>query len=94
MIKPFKLNKIQQSLLINDLRDQLERILIHVQTIIHVLPSDLRYLDSYYDFSQLLKHNLSRYYNFIMGKYNFIDHTSQYQVLRKTENKYGYLDEI
>jgi hypothetical protein len=94
MIKPFKLNKIQQSILLNDLRDHLERILKHVQTVIYTLPDDKRYLDSYYNFSQLLKNNLSKYYNFIMTKYKFIDHTSQYQVIRTSEDKYGFIDEI
>ena len=92
MIKPFKLNKIQQSILINDLRDQLERILKQIESIIYVLPNQQEYINSLYNFSQLIRSHLSRYYNRIMSDYNYIDHTSQYQLIRSSENKYDFLD--
>ncbi len=92
MITPFKLSPIQQSILINDIRDQLERILKHIQTIIHKIPSNTRYLDSFYQFSQLIRSHLSRYYNRILSDLKFDDHTSQYQLLRTSEDKYGWLD--
>lgn len=92
MIKPFKLNKIQQSLLLNDLRDQLERILKQIESIIYLLPNQQEYINSLYNFSQLIRSHLSRYYNRIMSDYNFFDHTSQYQLIRSSENKYDFLD--
>jgi hypothetical protein len=92
LVQPFKLSKIQQSILINDIRDQLERIFKHIQTIIYKVPSNTRYLDSYYQFFQLLRSHLSRYYNRILSDLNFSDHTSQYQLIRTSEDKYGWLD--
>jgi hypothetical protein len=92
MIKSFKLSPIQQTILINDIRDQLERILKHSQSIIHKIPSNTRYLDSFYQFNQLIRSHLSRYYNRILSDLNFTDHTSQYQLLRTSEDKYGWLD--
>ena len=92
LIKPFKLSPIQQSILINDIRDQLERTLKHIQNIIHKIPSNTRYLDAYYQFSQLIRSHLSRYYNRILSDLKYTDHTSQYQLLRTSEDKYGWLD--
>jgi len=92
MIQPFKLSSIQKTILINDIRDQLERILKHIQTIIYKIPSNTRYLDSFYQFNQLMRSHLSRYYNRILSDLNYIDHTSQYQLLRSSEDKYGWLD--
>ncbi len=92
MIQPFELSSIQKTILINDIRDQLERILKHIQTIIYKIPSNTRYLDSFYQFNQLIRSHLSRYYNRILSDLNYIDHTSQYQLLRTSEDKYGWLD--
>jgi hypothetical protein len=92
MIKPFNLNKIQHTILINDLRDQLERILKHIETIIFVIPNQQEYINSLYDFSQLIRSHLSRYYNRIMSDYKFTDHTSHYQLLRSSENKYDFIN--
>ena len=92
MIKPFELNKIQHSILINDIRDQLERVLKHIQIMIHGLPNEYRYLNSYYNFNQLIRSHLSKYYNRIMSDYNYIDHTSQYHLIRSSENKYDFID--
>ena len=92
MIKPFKLQDSHRSILINDLRDQLELILKDIQTIIYVLPNDLIYLDAFYQFNQIIKSHLSRYYNRILSDYNFNDHTSQYLLIRSSEDKYDFLD--
>ena len=94
MIQPSKLSNSQQHILINDLRDQLERVFKHLQTIIHVLPNENIYLDSYYNFYQLLRNQLSRYYNRIMSMYKINDHTSQYQLVRSSEKKYDFIDMI
>jgi len=94
LIKPVDLNPIQHSILINDIRDQLERILKHIQTIIHKIPHDSNYLDAYYMFNQLIRAHLSRYYNRILSDYKYSDHTSQYQLIRISEDKYGFIDEI
>ena len=92
MIQPSKLTKSQQQILINDLRDQLERVMTHIQTIINVLPNEYIYLNSYYNFYQLMRNQLSRYYNRILSMYKINDHTSQYQLLRTSENKYNFID--
>ena len=92
MIEPTDLSKGQQQILINDLRDQLDRILKQIETIIHVIPNEHTYLDNYYYFYQLLRNHLSKYYNEIIDKYNIIDHTSLYQLLRTGENKYDFID--
>jgi hypothetical protein len=92
MIKPAELSKDKQQILINDLRDQLERILKQIETIIYVIPNEHTFLDSYYYFYQLLRNHLSKYYNEMMDKYNINDHTSQYQVLRTGEDKYDFID--
>lgn len=92
MIKPFKLNKSHHSILINDLRDQLEKILQHINNFVHILPNEDRYLNIYYRFKQLIKLYLSRYYNEILTIYNYIDHTSNYELNRTlNDNKYGFL---
>ena len=90
MIQPFKLNKNHQTILINDLRDQLEAILEFNDTFIHILPNEDRYLESYYKFKQLIKLYLSRYYNEILTIYNYINHDSNYELYR-TQTKYGFL---
>lgn len=92
LIRPLQLNKLQKSILINDLRDQLERIMQHIETFIHVIPNEIRYLNGYYEFSQLIKFHLTKYYQKILIDNNINDHTSQYQLLRSSENKYGFLD--
>lgn len=92
MIKPAELSKDKQQILINDLRDQLERILKQIETIIYVIPNEHTFLDSYYYFYQLLRNHLSKYYNEMIDKYNVNDHTSQYQVLRTGEDKYDFID--
>ena len=94
MIQPNKLSNSHQQILINDLRDQLERIMKHIETIIYVIPNDSVYLDNYYNFYQLLRNQLSRYYNRILSMYKINDHTSQYQILRLAENKYDFIDNI
>jgi len=94
MIQPSKLTNSQQHILLNDLRDQLERVMKHIQTIIHVIPNENIYLDSYYKFYQLIRNQLSRYYNRILSMYKINDHTSQYQLLRTSENKYDFIDNI
>ena len=92
LIQQLKLSPIQQSILINDVRDQLERILKHIQHIIYKIPSNTRYLDAYYQFFQLIRSHLSRYYNRILSDLKYSDHTSNYQLLRTSEDKYGWLD--
>lgn len=90
LITPFKLNKSHHSILLNDLRDQLEAILQLNDTFIHILPNEDRYLEAYYKFKQLIKLYLSRYYNEILTIYNYVDHTSNYELYR-TQNKYSFL---
>ena len=90
MIKTFKLNKSHHLILINDLRDQLDAILQFNDTFIHILPNEDEYLKAYYQFKQLIKLYLSRYYNEILTIYNYIDHTSNYQQY-STQTKYGFL---
>jgi hypothetical protein len=92
MVKPFTLRQNHHTILINDLRDQLEMILKGIQSIIYVLPHDLIYLDAFYQFNQIIKSHLSRYYNKILFKYNYNDHTSQYLLNRTSEDKYYFLD--
>ena len=92
MIRPFTLESNHHSILINDLRDQIELIIKHIQTMIHVLPNELIYLNAFYQFSQIIKSHLSRYYNRILSDYNYYDHTSQYLLIRSSENKYNFLD--
>jgi hypothetical protein len=88
------LTKTQLKISINDLRDQLERILKYSQTLIHLMPHDKTYLDEFFIFNQLLKQCLSNYYNEIISIYGINDHTHQYELLRSSENKYGYVDMI
>jgi len=92
LIKPIELSEIQQSILINDIRDKLERVMKHIETMIFNNPKDITYLESYYQFYQLIRSHLSRYYNKILSDYNFKDHTSQYQLTRSSENKYDFLN--
>ena len=92
LIKPLQLNKLQKSILINDLRDQLERVMQHIETFIHVIPNEIRYLNGYYEFSQLIRSHLTKYYQKILTDNNINDHTSQYQLIRSSENKYGFID--
>ena len=92
LIQPNKLSKSQQQILINDLRDQLERVMKYIESIIHVIPNEKIYLDSYYQFYQSIRIQLSRYYNKIFDMYKINDHTSQYQLLRTSENKYDFID--
>ena len=92
LIKPIVLNKLQKSILINDIRDQFERIMNHIETFIHIIPDDIRYLNAYYKFSQLIRLHLTKYYNKILYDNNIDDHTSIYQLIRSSENKYGFID--
>ncbi len=92
IITPIRLNKLHKSILTNDLRDQLERIMIHIDTFIHFIPNELRYLNSYYEFSQLIRLHLTKYYQKILDNNNINDHTSKYQLIRSSENKYGFID--
>lgn len=91
MIKSLKITRDIKPLLINDLRDQLGKILNHLESIIFNIPHHIRYLNSYYHFNQLLRSHLSRYYNRILSDNNFEDHTSQYQLIRSSENKYDFI---
>lgn len=94
MIKPFNLKSNHHTILINDLRDQIELILKNIQLIVHVLPQDLIYLDAFYQFNQIIRSHLSRYYNRILSDYKFNDHTSQYLLIRSLEDKYGFLNDV
>jgi hypothetical protein len=94
MIKSDILTKPQQQILINDIRDQLERVLKQIESIIYVLPNEGIYLDNYYIFHQNIKKHLSKYYYEIIDMYNINDHTSEYQLLRTSENQYDYIDWI
>jgi len=94
MIQPSILTKNQQLILINDLRDQLERVMKHIESIIYIIPNEKIYLDSYYNFYQLIRNQLSRYYNKILTMYKINDHTTRYQLLRTSENKYDFIDNI
>jgi hypothetical protein len=85
IIKPHILNRIEQSLLINDLGDQLDRILKHINNFIYVLPSDIKYLNAFYEFNQLINYNLSKYYNKFRQSNN-------YQSNNISNNKYGFFD--
>lgn len=93
LVRKLYLNKIQRSTLINDLRDKLERILKYIQTFVHILPNSTNYLDAYYEFVQLLRSHLSRYYNRILSdsNFNFNDHTSKYLLIRSSEDKYDFI---
>jgi len=91
LIEKISLNKIQRSLLINDLRDKLERVLKYLQTFIHILPNSTNYLDAYNKFNQLIRLHLSKYYYRILTDYNFNDHTSEYLLIRSSENKYDFI---
>ncbi len=92
MIKPHKLNIMQRMILLNDFRDLFERILKHIQTFIHVLPDDDRYLNSFYEFNQLIKNHLNKYYHQIRQQYNYVDFSQYYQLNRSSEDKYGPID--
>ena len=94
MIQPDKLSKSHQSILLNDLRDALERVMNHLETFIYVIPNEKIYLDSYYNFYQLLRNQLSKYYNRILSMYKINDHTSYYQVIRSSAHKYDFIDNI
>lgn len=94
MIRPFNLKSNHHSILINDLRDQLELILKNIQPIIHVLPQDLIYLEAFYQFNQIIRSHLSRYYNRILSDYKINDHTSKYLLIRSSEDKYGILNNV
>lgn len=94
MIQPDKISQSQRLILLNDLRDQLERVMKHIESTIHVIPNESIYIDSYYNFYQLIRNQLSRYYNRILSMYKINDHTSQYQLLRTSENKYDFIDNI
>lgn len=91
MVKPLKLTKVHKNILINDLRDQLERIMKHIGSFVHIMPHETNYLDGYYKFCQLLRSHLSRYYNRILSDNNFEDYTSQYLLNRSSENKYDFI---
>ena len=91
-IQPTPLTKSQQQILINDLRDTIERIFKHLDTLIYIIPNDLIYLDAYYKFYQELRIILSTYYNNILIKYNINDHTSQYILNRTSQSKYDFID--
>ncbi len=80
--------------IISDARDNLERVLKHIQSMIFILPSDSFYLDEFYKFSQSIKVYLSKYYFDILKKHNIIDHTSYYLLNRSSENKYGFFDKL
>jgi hypothetical protein len=86
------LNNTYQQILLNDIRDKLERILSHINTFIYILPNDSGYLNNYYNFSQLIRSHLSIYYNKIINQYGVSDHTNLYQTTRSLENKYGFID--
>ena len=86
-----RLNNSYQQILLNDIRDQLERILLHINTFIHILPNDQEYLNIYYNFFQLIRSHLSMYYNKIISQYGLSDHTHLYQIIRSSENKYGFI---
>lgn len=92
MLKSQQLTKIDRSLLINDLRDQLEKIMNHIQTLIYNMPHHKQYLDNYYYFSQLIRSHLSEYYNKILSETDIEDHTSKYQLIRSSENKYDFIN--
>lgn len=94
MIRPFKLKANHHTILINDLRDQIELILKNIQPVIYVLPQDLIYLEAFYQFNQILRSHLSRYYNRILSDHKYNDHTSQYLLIRSSEDKYGFLNYV
>lgn len=94
MIRPFKLKSNHHTILINDLRDQIELILKNIQPVIYILPQDLIYLEAFYQFNQILRSHLSRYYNRILSDYKYNDHTSQYILIRSSEDKYGFLNYV
>jgi len=79
------------TILLTDLRDQLELTLKHIHSIIHILPHDLNYLNAFYQFNQLIRAHLSNYYNTVISS---PDHTSQYLLRRSGEDKYDFLDNV
>jgi hypothetical protein len=79
LVKPFKLNIVHRNILKNDLRDQLERILKHIEEMIYVIPSQEMYLNAYYNFNKLINEHLSK-------MYSQINTIPQYQIYRKDAN--------
>lgn len=82
-VKPFKLNIVHRNMLKNDLRDQLERILKHIEEMIHTIPSQQLYLNAFSNFNKLINEHLSK-------MYSQIDKIPEYQINRKNEN-YDFL---
>jgi hypothetical protein len=89
IIQPIKLNPATQTILINDLRDQLERILKHMDMFILQISANTRYTISLYYVNQQIKSRLSKYYNEILNKFDM--YPTKYEILRSNEDKYDFL---
>lgn len=83
LVKPLKLNIIHRNILKNDLRDQLERILNHIEDMIYIIPSQQIYLDAFSNFNKLINEHLSK-------MYSKISILPEYQINRKDIN-YDFL---
>lgn len=79
LVKPFKLNVVHRDILKNDLRDQLERILKHMEEIIYIIPSQQMYLDAFSNFNKLINEHLSKMYIKVVD-------LPQYQIMRNDKN--------
>jgi hypothetical protein len=88
--KDIELNIHQQQLLLNNIREQMNKINKYVDTFIHIIPYHIKYLDEYYNFCISLKTYLSNNYYYLLNKYNINIVESDYNLLDKS-NKYDYI---
>ena len=88
--KNIELNIHQQQLLLNDIREQMNKINKYVDTFIHIISYHIKYLDEYYNFCISLKTYLSNKYYYLLNKYNINIVESDYNLLDKS-NKYDYI---
>jgi hypothetical protein len=88
--KDIELNIHQQQLLLNDIREKMNKINKYVDTFIHIIPYHIKYLDEYYNFCISLKTYLSNNYYYLLNKYNINIVESDYNLLDKS-NKYDYI---
>ena len=84
------LNISQQQLLLNDIREQMNKINKYIDTFIHIIPYHIKYLDEYYNFCISLKTYLSNKYYYLLNKYNITIVESDYNTLDNSIN-YDYI---
>jgi hypothetical protein len=80
----------QQQLLLNDIREQMNKINKYIDTFIHIIPYHIKYLDEYYNFCISLKTYLSNKYYYLLNKYNITIVESDYNTLDNSIN-YDYI---